>query len=201
MNVVLLHSKKFAELVSYKTGVRQQCINPTFNISLAPRLLATSVAPMHDLHWKLPRIVLMLCRYWPVVIIPISCSCSGLSEAGVCAHSTGRTIRYAGIAIANPVVGDIVSMTNHHWSFSIRDLQQTLQLDTLKVVNDFTALAMALPHLSEDEKVQIGGGTAQPGKVIGLIGRYRAWCFRHYSFGTALDSAGERRWSCYLFTG
>jgi hypothetical protein len=26
---------------------------------------------------------------------------------------------------------------------------------------------MALPHLSEDEKVQIGGGTAQPGKVIG----------------------------------
>ncbi|GGX51085.1 glucokinase [Undibacterium squillarum] len=89
----------------------------------------------------------------------------------VSAHiAPGERIRHAGIAIANPVVGDIVSMTNHHWSFSIRDLQQTLQLDTLKVVNDFTALAMALPHLSEDEKVQIGGGTAQPGKVIGLIG-------------------------------
>lgn len=76
----------------------------------------------------------------------------------------------AAIAIANPVIGDIVSMTNHHWSFSIQELKRSLQLNTLLVVNDFTALAMALPHLRPQEKVQIGGGTVQPAKVIGLLG-------------------------------
>lgn len=79
-------------------------------------------------------------------------------------------LRHAGVAIANPVTGDIVSMTNHHWSFSTELLRQAMGFETLLVVNDFTALAMALPHLQEQQKVQIGGGTAQAGKVIGLIG-------------------------------
>jgi glucokinase len=73
-------------------------------------------------HWKLPRIVLMLCRYWPVVIIPISAAVQAYLKQ-VSAHIAPGERQDAGIAIANPVVGDIVSMTNHHWSFSIRDLQ------------------------------------------------------------------------------
>lgn len=79
-------------------------------------------------------------------------------------------IRHAALAIANPVEGDEVSMTNHHWTFSIEQLRRNLGLQTLLVVNDFTALAMALPHLAERERVKIGGGQAQPGRAIGLIG-------------------------------
>ena len=79
-------------------------------------------------------------------------------------------IRHAAIAIANPVDGDMVQMTNHHWEFSISALRSELALSELVVVNDFTALAMALPHLSEQQKVKIGGGTAQAGHTIGLIG-------------------------------
>lgn len=82
-------------------------------------------------------------------------------------------IRHAAIAIANPVEGDTVSMTNHHWSFSIAALRTELDLDTLLVVNDFTALAMALPHLSPSQRKQIGGVQASspvPGRPIGLIG-------------------------------
>lgn len=79
-------------------------------------------------------------------------------------------IQHAAIALANPVDGDVVSMTNNHWSFSISALKQSLKLETLVVVNDFTALAMALPHLELDERVQVGGGTAQAERVIGLIG-------------------------------
>ena len=79
-------------------------------------------------------------------------------------------IRHAAVAIATPVDGDIVRMTNHHWSFSIEALRAELGLQTLQVVNDFTALAMALPHLSTDQKLKIGSGIGQTGHTIGLVG-------------------------------
>ena len=54
-------------------------------------------------------------------------------------------VRHAAIAIANPVIGDMVRMTNHHWEFSIEGLRRECGFDTFVVVNDFEALAMALP--------------------------------------------------------
>ncbi|OON59554.1 glucokinase [Massilia sp. KIM] len=81
-----------------------------------------------------------------------------------------ETVRHAAIAIANPVEGDEVKMTNHHWSFSIEGLRQEQGLATLLVVNDFAALAMSLPHLLEDGRQRIGGGVELPGRPIGLIG-------------------------------
>ena len=50
--------------------------------------------------------------------------------------------------IANPITGDQVRMTNHHWGFSIEALRQALGLRRLVVLNDFTALALSLPHSS-----------------------------------------------------
>jgi glucokinase len=79
-------------------------------------------------------------------------------------------VRHAAIAIANPVEGDVVAMTNHHWSFSIAALKYELGLDTLAVVNDFTALAMALPHLGPQQWMQVGGGQPRAGSAIGLVG-------------------------------
>jgi glucokinase len=74
------------------------------------------------------------------------------------------------IAIANPVHDDQVQMTNHHWSFSISALQRSLGLERLRVLNDFTALALALPGLAPQQRVQVGGGQAMPGTAIGLLG-------------------------------
>lgn len=74
------------------------------------------------------------------------------------------------IAIANPITGDRVQMTNHHWSFSISALQAEFGFDTLKVLNDFTALALALPSLSPAEKRQVGGGEPVAGQPVALIG-------------------------------
>jgi glucokinase len=82
----------------------------------------------------------------------------------------GPRPEHAAIAIANPVEGDSVQMTNRDWAFSIRAAQTQLGLRTLLVVNNFTALAMALPHLAAEERRQVGGGSAQPNGVIGLIG-------------------------------
>ncbi|MFM0478386.1 bifunctional transcriptional regulator/glucokinase [Paraburkholderia strydomiana] len=84
-------------------------------------------------------------------------------------NKIGR-VNHAAIAIANPVDGDQVSMTNHDWSFSIEATRRALGFDTLLVVNDFTALAMALPGLTDAQRVQVGGGARRPNSVIGLLG-------------------------------
>ncbi|WP_409269310.1 glucokinase [Massilia sp. BHUDP2] len=81
----------------------------------------------------------------------------------------GAGIRHAAIAIANPVTGDQVRMTNHHWAFSIEALRQECGFDTLMVVNDFSALARSLPHLG-DQKRQVGGGAPVPDAPLGLLG-------------------------------
>lgn len=66
------------------------------------------------------------------------------------------------IAIACPVNDDQVTMLNHSWSFSNRELKQKLSLDQLFVINDFTAVAFSLSVLQGDQIKQIGGGTAVP---------------------------------------
>jgi glucokinase len=79
-------------------------------------------------------------------------------------------IAHAAVAIANPVEGDRVQMTNYHWQFSIEAMREQLGFDTLVVVNDFTALAMALPRLALTDKRQVGGGQARERSVIGILG-------------------------------
>lgn len=79
-------------------------------------------------------------------------------------------VRHAVIAIANPVDGDAIRMTNHHWAFSIEAARHALGLETLLVVNDFTALAMSLPTLGAGDLAAVGGGAAVPGAAIGLVG-------------------------------
>ena len=74
------------------------------------------------------------------------------------------------IAIANPVLGDVVKMTNHHWSFSIQGLRTQFGFQQLRVLNDFTALALALPLLQAQELRQISGDSPAPNAAIGLIG-------------------------------
>jgi glucokinase len=79
-------------------------------------------------------------------------------------------VRHAAIAIANPVVGDLVRMTNHHWEFSISAVRHNMGFATFVVVNDFTALAMALPHLGDCDKRQLGGRAPVGDEPIGLLG-------------------------------
>jgi glucokinase len=79
-------------------------------------------------------------------------------------------IRHAAVAIANPVEGDRVRMTNYPWEFSIEQMRERLGLETLVVVNDFTALAMAIPRLAPNQRRQVGRGRARERSVIGVLG-------------------------------
>lgn len=74
------------------------------------------------------------------------------------------------MAIANPVLGDEVRMTNHHWSFSIQALKAQFGFRVLRVLNDFTALALALPALAPQERRQVSGGAPVAQAAIGLVG-------------------------------
>ena len=73
------------------------------------------------------------------------------------AQAGNPDVRHAAVAIANPIVGDWVQMTNHHWAFSIETTRQALQLDTLLFLNDFTAQALAITKALPEDLVQVGG--------------------------------------------
>ena len=80
------------------------------------------------------------------------------------------TVRQACIAIANPIDGDVLKMTNNPWQFSIKATQQRLGLHSLLMINDWEAMAMAAPALKGDDLAQIGPGEPVLHAPKGLIG-------------------------------
>jgi glucokinase len=76
----------------------------------------------------------------------------------------------ASLAIATPVSNDRVVMTNHVWDLSLEETRKTLGLRSLKVLNDYTALALALPYLDKDDLHQVGGGAAVAKQTMAVLG-------------------------------
>lgn len=77
---------------------------------------------------------------------------------------------HAVMAIACPTDQDLISMTNHTWSFSVKELKARLSLKTLKFINDYNAMANAIPQLDEAGLIKIGQGEALPGKPVAVTG-------------------------------
>ncbi|WP_371189495.1 glucokinase [Thalassotalea maritima] len=74
------------------------------------------------------------------------------------------------LAIACPVDQDLISMTNLPWEFSKSQLKANLQLNRLYLINDYTAIAWAVPQLRDDQKVKVGGGESVAQKPIAICG-------------------------------
>ncbi len=73
-------------------------------------------------------------------------------------YSVGNPdIGHAVIAIATPIMGDWVQMTNHHWNFSIEETRQTMGFSHLLVINDCVAQALAITQMRQDDLMQAGG--------------------------------------------
>jgi glucokinase len=98
------------------------------------------------------------------------------------------------LGVACPVAGDVISMTNNSWQFSIDKLQDALGLSWLGVINDFTAVAHALPVLSIQQKEQIGQGTAIHHDNIAVFGPGTGLGVKHLTYTDnswlALDGEG-----------
>jgi glucokinase len=82
----------------------------------------------------------------------------------------GQRPRRAAIAVATALTGETVKMTNHVWSFSLGEVARRLGFAELRVMNDFTALALAIPALQPQELRQVGGGAPVAGTPLALIG-------------------------------
>lgn len=81
-----------------------------------------------------------------------------------------HAIKHAAIGIANPIIGDQVKMTNFPWEFSIEATRLACGFEKLHFLNDFTALALALPHLPQNELRAVGSGQAVAGTPLGVVG-------------------------------
>ena len=97
----------------------------------------------------------------------------GLGEAAedyLARLGPGERPTVGALAIASPITGDRITMTNRAWSFSVSALRRRLGLARLEVVNDFTAIALGVPRLAAGDLVQVGGGGPAPETPVAVIG-------------------------------
>jgi len=74
------------------------------------------------------------------------------------ARVAGREIpKQAAIAIAGPVTGETVRMTNNSWVIHTGRLDQQLGLDAVIVINDFAAVAHAVANAGPDQFEYLAG--------------------------------------------
>lgn len=106
-------------------------------------------------------------------------------EAAVYARTTVRP-RSAIVALAGPIDGERVDLTNAAWVVEPRKVIARAGLEEMILLNDFEAVSLALPDLTADDIEPIGEGTWQdgtrvavgPGTGLGVAGVVRgrtAW--------------------------
>jgi glucokinase len=76
----------------------------------------------------------------------------------------------AAIAVAAPVDREVITLTNRDWTFSSESLRKAAKADRLRLLNDYEALALALPHLGDDDVVMIGGEPSAKRQVKIVMG-------------------------------
>lgn len=100
-----------------------------------------------------------------------------------------KAIINACLAIACPTDDDLISMTNLPWEFSQKKLKQALSLNKLVLINDYTAIAMAIPMLTDKQKVKIGGGQPIKNKPVAVFGPGTG-------LGVAILAPVNEQWHC-----
>jgi len=74
------------------------------------------------------------------------------------------------IALAGPILSEPVRITNLPWSFVIEDMRQAIGVPRLTIVNDFVAIAMAVPYLGSDMTASIGASAGDARGNIAVLG-------------------------------
>lgn len=74
------------------------------------------------------------------------------------------------LAVAGPVVGDDFHFTNSHWKINRPSFCAELKIDSLIMVNDFTAMALGMTRLRDDEYLTVRHGKGDPNAAKVVIG-------------------------------
>lgn len=91
------------------------------------------------------------------------------------------------IAAAGAVIDGVIDVTNNHWRLAERDLRTAFGTDTVRLLNDFAAVAYAIPLLQATDLRNIGPAipvelpagdfrvaVLGPGTGLGIAGLYRS---------------------------
>lgn len=100
---------------------------------------------------------------------PEAAACAYLADVGSRAGEMPRP-RVAAFALATAVSGDIVRMTNSAWTVSAAATRSALGAERVILLNDFEALALALPRLAPVDVLSIGGGLLNHRLPMAVIG-------------------------------
>lgn len=98
-------------------------------------------------------------------------------------HIGLRKLQSICLAVAGPVVDEKVRLTNNCWTLSVDELRQSFNVNNVRLLNDFEAIAYSLPFISRENLLTIG-----PLEPCSLE-------FSHYTIavigvGTGLGAAG-----------
>lgn len=74
------------------------------------------------------------------------------------------------LALAGPIVGGVCRLPNLGWEVRVADLPAELGIDRTAVVNDFDALAQALPLLGPADLAELQAGEPEEGGPVALLG-------------------------------
>jgi glucokinase len=79
-------------------------------------------------------------------------------------------IRAAILAVAGTVRNGRCALTNTSWVIDAAELRAESGFSTVRLINDFEAVAWALPRLSPDQLLRIGGRQAVKGAPLAALG-------------------------------
>lgn len=74
------------------------------------------------------------------------------------------------LAVAGPVSGDDFHFTNSHWTINRQKFCAEMKIDNLIMVNDFTAMALGMTRLRDDEYLTVVHGVGDPACARVVIG-------------------------------
>jgi glucokinase len=80
------------------------------------------------------------------------------------------TIRAAILAVPGAVENGRFTLTNNPWAIDAAELSATCGFSTVRLLNDFEAVAWSLPRLSPDKLVRIGGRQPIEGAPLAALG-------------------------------
>lgn len=74
------------------------------------------------------------------------------------------------LAVAAPVYDEEIRMTNRDWSFSGTSLTKELEVERAVIINDYHAVACALPAFDDDSRAEIGRASDYRGGNMAVLG-------------------------------
>lgn len=129
----------------------------------------------------------------------IACLANGpfAGPAAAIAHflkETGARPVAGVLAVAGPVDGDAIALTNRDWAFRLSELKREFGLSRLRALNDFEAVAWAVPGL--------GPGGARPIGPVSAAGTgVKVVCGPGTGLGVAALAPAEGSWGVVASEG